>query len=533
MRIDIHPDVVDSLPVKRRSQSRDAPAGLRKTLVEDVLYQQLLQSVYDAVLIADMGGEILDANVRAVDFFIASREELLKLSILDIISGATDSLLPLIVRNLKEERYTLIEAHCVRHDGSTFPAEIAVNEIQLSESGQLCFMIRDITVRQQTENALRHMVSKLQEHDRAKSMFVSNVSHELKTPLTSMMYAVGNMLDGSLGELSPNVRKYLDMLNDDCKRLMATVDDILDMGKIEAKKLVLSKVRIPMARLVRRTAESLRIQAEAKGLQMLIDLPDGAWFVDCDPQKIARVIINIIANSIKYTSEGRVEVRLSRPPANPGFIELHVEDTGIGIPREFLARVTERYFRVGDQVSGSGLGLSIAKELLQLHGGKVELISPPLGKSSGTLAVITVPQAPPPKIIVADDEAFVADELERQLARHGYEVIRASNGEEAIRAAVQCQPDVIILDIIMPVKDGCETFLELKTNDELRNIPVLMITGGTLNKTKYELINSFAVPLLSKPWREAELLNTIEDVMVAAKVLSRHDTAASPAVRME
>ena len=526
MRIDIHPDVDDSHAVQRRRGTRiiEMPS-LHRVLAEDALYQQLLQSIYDAVLIVSLEGEIIDANIRAVDFIMIPRDTLCRMSILDVISGADSSLIPLIARNLKEDRYTLIDAYCVRHDGSTFPAEIAVNELQLAGSGQLCFMIRDVTIRQQTENALRHMVTRLQEHDRAKSQFVSNVSHELKTPLTSMMYAIGNMLAGTLGTLTPEVRSYLKMLNDDCKRLTGTVNDILDMGKIEAKKLVLVKVRIPFARLVRRITESLRIQAEAKGLHLTLNAPDGSGFVDCDPQKMERVIINIVANAIKYTPGGMVDVRVERPADKPGMLAICVEDTGIGIPAEYIHMVTERYFRVGDQASGSGLGLSIAKELVQLHGGQVELTSPPPGKTVGTLARFYMPVSSPPRIVVADDEPVVLGELARQLTHHGYEVITAANGEEVIRKSMGDHPDVIILDINMPGKDGCETFLEIKTNNDLRKIPVLMITGGVLNKTKYELVTSFAVPLLSKPWREQELLDTIEDIMIAARMVSRAGTA--------
>jgi len=222
MRIDIHPDALETTAGGRHRVMRTRQDTLHRKLAQDERYQQLLQSIYDAVLITTMRGDVIDANMRAVDFFLMPRQDLCRLSILDIISGADESLLPLIARNLKEERYTLIEAHCVRHDSSTFPAEIAVNELHLPEGAQLCFMIRDVTIRQQTESALRHMVTRLQDHDRAKSQFVSNVSHELKTPLTSMMYAIGNMLDGSLGQLSENVRTYLAMLNDDCKRLMGT-----------------------------------------------------------------------------------------------------------------------------------------------------------------------------------------------------------------------------------------------------------------------------------------------------------------------
>ncbi|MBN1556836.1 MAG: PAS domain S-box protein, partial [Lentisphaerae bacterium] len=215
-------------------------------------YKQLLESIYDGVIITDRKGRIVDFNSRAIDFLLKHGDELAGMRVIDFISGAGDDLLAAIHRNLKEHRYTLIEGRCIRSDGTTFPAEIAVNRIALDEGGQLCFLIRDITVRKRAQEDLEEAISRLEAHDRARSQFVSNVSHELRTPLTSMIYAVSNMLRGVVGPLSDNARRYLEMLEGDCRRLLTTVNDILDLRKIESNTLVLERSRVPFGMLVGR-----------------------------------------------------------------------------------------------------------------------------------------------------------------------------------------------------------------------------------------------------------------------------------------
>ena len=341
-------------------------------------YQKILQSVYDGVLITDAKGRIVDFNSRAMDFFMCDEGELFGTLIVDLISGADSSLLAAIRRNLQDHKYTLIEARCRRRDRSMFPAEIAANKIDLDEEGQLCFLVRDISARKKAQEDLEEAVARLEAHDRAKSQFVSNVSHELRTPLTSMIYAVANMLRGVVGPLPDRVRQYLEMLDGDCKRLLATVNDILDLRKIEAKSLPLNRVSISLPWLVSQSVESLRVQAEQKGLTLTVSETKGCWFVHGDPQKLERVILNIVGNAIKFTPQrGHLHVTVGEDAQQPGHVLISVQDDGIGIPADAIDKVTLRHFTVGVQPTGSGLGLSISKEIVDMHGGSLRIKSPP------------------------------------------------------------------------------------------------------------------------------------------------------------
>ncbi len=480
-------------------------------------YDRLLQSIYDAVLITSSDGKIVECNQRAVDFFGYAHSKLLGLQVTRFICGVDDSVMSSIRKNLREHRFTLIEGSCRRRDKTTFPSEIAVNRLDSKESGRLCFFIRDISVRKRAQDALEEAVSKLEAHDRNRSQFISNVSHELRTPLTSMIYAITNMLKGVVGPLSENASKYLEMLQGDCKRLLTTVNDILDLRKIESKTLTLAKTRIPFKRLVRRSAWSLRVQAEQKSLDFQINTGDELWFVNCDPQKIERVVINLVGNAIKFTPKGgRVAVNVFADEKHAGFVRVMVDDDGIGIPKDEVSHVTERYYTVGDQPSGSGLGLAISKEIVAMHDGELTVESPVPGTKAGTRIAFRLPIAESPTVMIVDDDPDVLRSLDEQFVEHGYRVLTAHSGKEALALVESELPDVIILDLVLPDIEGSEVILRLKGDSATGRIPILVLTGTHISRAKADVLRNFGIPAISKPWDEAELLDGVANAFLAS-----------------
>ena len=528
MRIDIHPDFLTESLAKKKQESADfekkaTPLAKKKWDRErSDEYETLLQSIYDAVLISDLDGRIIDFNSRSVDFFFCSEAYLYGTNVIDLISGADEDVLRAIQKNLHDHRHTLIEAHCVRRDKSMFPAEIAVNNINLDGAGQLCFFVRDITIRKKAQAALEEAVAKIEEHDRARSMFVSNVSHELRTPLTSMTYAVKNMLKGVCGSVPDRVRGYLEILDGDCRRLLGTVNDILDLRKAENKTLALARTRAPIARLIRRSLESLAVQAEQKSLSLSISRDHWAGFAHCDVQKMDRVVQNVVGNAIKFTPKGgSVEVRVENDRSRRGTILFSTIDDGIGIPAEALPRVTERYFTVGEQPSGCGLGLALSKEIIELHGGSIDIKSPPPGRSHGTLVAVSLPSIEPPTLLIVDGDKAMRSLLDEQVAEHGYRVITAENGTDAIAKAKNLHPDLILMDLALPGGEGMDTILSMRHDEELMRIPLIVITSLNIGSAKAEVLNGFSIPVLSKPWKEAELLDRIEEAFLDAGAFGR------------
>ncbi len=480
-------------------------------------YQRLLQSIYDAVLITDASGIVRECNQRAIDFFRWPEFELIGVAVPSLISGADDAVVGTIRKNLTEHRYTLIEGTCKRKDGTTFPSEIAVNRLDTDLEGRLCFFIRDVSVRKRAQDALEEAITKLEQHDRNRSQFISNVSHELRTPLTSMIYAITNMIRGVVGPLNNHAQKYLEMLLGDCRRLLATVNDILDLRKIENQTLTLAKARVPFGRLVTGSARSLAVQAEQKSVSLSINSGRELWFVNCDAQKIERVILNLVGNAIKFTPEGGfVKVSVLADSEHAGYVRVIVDDNGIGIPPDALPRVTDRYFTVGDQPSGSGLGLAISKEILAMHEGELTVESPPPGADKGTRIAFRLPIAEAPTVLIVDDDHTVRESLKMQISEHGYHVLTATNGGNALQTVHNEHPDIIILDMLLPDIEGSEVILRLKSDPSTVRIPVLVLTGAHIGQSKVDVLRNFGIPALSKPWDETELLDGIANAFLGS-----------------
>lgn len=512
MRIDIDPATSERLAaMSPRPAPRSGGRTWRTYHVERCTpFYKLLESVYDAVLITSRAGKVLECNERAAEFFAMSAKELAGLDVVSLISGATDSLIDTINKNLINKKYTLVEARCKRADGTSFAAEIAVNKVDLDPQGQLCFFVRDITIRQQAQQALEDAVERLQAHDRARMEFVSNVSHELRTPLTSMIYAVNNMLRGVVGPMPEKALHYLERLQSDCHRLLATVNDILDLRQVENKTLVLTKSVVPLGQVIREGAETLQVQADAKRISMTFDLGERELFCWCDAQKIERVVLNIVGNAVKFTpANGSIAISLVQHPDKPKLALLTVSDTGMGIPAEVLPKVSQRYFRVGDHVSGSGLGLAISREIVDLHNGSMEFASPVPGTDCGTAVSVSLPLAPKPTVVAVTEDAETAAFLKASVVEKGYGLLCTESAREALGACFNKQPAVLILDRRITEMDVRDVILQVREDAKTKRLPVIVLGLQTLDRNEVELYRHFGIFYSTLPWREKDLARNL------------------------
>jgi PAS domain S-box-containing protein len=535
MRIDIDPTAAPAADKPRRPRRR-TPAGStfvvrrRDRGPRNSPYDLLLESVYDGVLITDRAGTILDFNVRAEEFFRMDEARLLGLPVVELLSGADDTLVETIQSRLETHRHTLIEARCNRADGSSFPAEIAVNRLALDAEGQLCFFVRDISVRKRVLDELESAVERLQAHDRARMEFVSNVSHELRTPLTSMIYAVSNMLRGVVGPLPDKAVLYLERLEADCKRLLATVNDILDLRQIESHTLTLAKARLPLGPLVQTGVEALRVQAEAKRIKITLPTPAREWFALCDGQKMERVVLNVVGNAVKFTPEdGEVTVTVEPDPGQEGWGCISVCDTGVGIPKEALPKISQRYYRVGEHAAGSGLGLAISREIVELHGGHLDIISPVPGTDRGTAVRIRLPLVPSPMIVVVMPDQGLGDELRRQVESRGYRGLWLPAAQEALALCAAQQADLLIAGLCGCDAQGTEIFLQLRNDRRSQRMPAIALSREALSRGCQEILQKIGVPILPIPWRENELMSRISNAFSGRTVIARGSAPAGQA----
>jgi len=331
------------------------------------------------------------------------------------------------------------------------------------------------------------------------------------------MYAVANMLRGVVGPISEQARTYLEMLQGDCLRLLTTVNDILDLRKLEAGTLELKRVKAPVVPLIRRAVESLALQARQKSVALTTEYAGGPWFVHGDAQKLERVLLNVVGNAIKFTPEGGgVQVVADAPPNDAGEVRIRVTDTGVGIPADAISKVTLRYFTVGQQPSGSGLGLAISKEIIALHRGELEIESPAPGQSGGTQVTVLLPRVQAPLVLVVDDDEAVCNVLQRQVAAQGYRVAGALEGTGALHSMQKEQPDYLVLDVALPGLDGIELILRMQGEERLKRVPAVVVTGVPLSEARQQILKTLGVRLLPKPWDEEQLRLSLENYALGA-----------------
>lgn len=433
-----------------------------------------LEDLPEALFLSDSAYRVLDCNTRAAELLRApSREALLGRSLAAIPAehDLGESEFPTnLPDRLSAVPFITLENRLTRDDGTRFFAEVTLHRLSPE---RILVSVRDITVRTESLHRLAEANERLRATIRDRMEFVSNVSHELRTPLTSMSYALANLRRGLCGELPEKVQAYLERLQVDVKRLMTTVNDILDLRQMENGTLTLRKACTPLGRLLLDSANALLIQAEAKRQTLTIEPREAEVYAQVDRDKFERVCFNILSNAVKYTPEGgAIRARLIE---EAGVALIQVDDNGIGIPPEALPRVSQRYFRVGAQVAGTGLGLSIVREIAELHGGSLTIESPVPGHSGGTRVTVRVPTCQAPlAVILSGDEAFIG-QLETQLHALGYNTFANRQAIDLARECAQCTPERFLLDGSLPPSCLSEWICQIRATPALANLPILVL----------------------------------------------------------
>jgi len=515
MRIDIAPSELDTGTQEKKPAFRMNRGTWKARAAErSTPFFKLLESIYDAVLITDQTGVILECNQRASDYFLLASTSIIGQSVVTLISGATTSLLETIHTNLADQKYTLVEARCKRADETSFAAEIAINKIELDAKGQLCFLIRDVTMRHNAVHALEDAVERLQAHDRARMEFVSNVSHELRTPLTSMIYAVTNMLRGVVGPMPEKAVLYLDRLLADSQRLLATVNDILDLRQIENKNLILTRKLVPLGPVITDGADPLHIQADSKHIQIIFDFLDRELFCLCDAQKIERMVLNLVGNAVKFTpANGTIRLTLRPSEDHPDKALLSVCDTGAGVPPDMLPKLSQRYFRAGEHVSGTGLGLAISREIVELHGGSMTFASPVPGTECGTAVYVELPLASKPLVMAFSQDPETAEFLTRQITAKGYAIQCVGSSSELLDACIRKPPSVLVTDTRNTDMDVRDLVMQLREQTACKQLPIIVIGLQRQPRSDIEFYRHLGIFYACLPWTPDELARTLSMAM--------------------
>jgi PAS domain S-box-containing protein len=356
----------------------------------------------------------------------------------------------------------------------------------------LATVSQDVTERRRLEQDLRSLAADLSEADRRKNEFLAILAHELRNPLAPISNAVRAL---RLGRNDETIRSASEMLERQVGQIVRLVDDLLDMSRITRGKLELRKEQSELTPIVNQAVETVRALYKSTRRELTVKLPPDPVYLDADPARLAQVVGNLLNNAFKFTDKGGRAWLTIEKESNQ--VVIRVRDDGIGIAAEQLPRLFEMFTQVDTSLErsrdGLGIGLTLVKTLVEMHGGTVEVHSDGLARGSEfTVRLPTSEEALKPpsrptvseplptvggRVLVVDDNEDGAESLAMLLELEGYETLQAHDGVEAIEAAERFRPDAILLDVGLPIMNGYEVCRRIREQPWGKDVVLVALTG--------------------------------------------------------
>jgi len=509
------------------SDRRRAEEELRRS---KSLLADLVDSAPDAVVITDERGRITLVNAQTEKLFGYDRVELL--------GAPIEKLLLQHVDEGRDREPTAavgtppdLDLRGRRRDGTEFSVDVSLSVVKTSEGTLTTAFVRDFTERKRTQDLLAGAHEKALAASRLKSEFVANMSHEIRTPLNGVIGMSGLLLDTALDE---EQREYAEAIDASAEALMAVISDILDFSKIEAGKLELDRHQFDLRELVEGVVLMLAASAHEKDHELIVwladDLPSTVYG---DAARIRQVLANLVSNAVKFTTAGEIVVRVTGEQRSESTIDVRfaVSDTGIGLDASALDRIFGAFSQADSSTTrrygGSGLGLTIAKQLVSLMDGQLRVESTP-GKGSTFWFAIPITAVGIPvaaqraqrlagtRVLVVDDNATNLAVLARRLNGLGMICATADGSGEAMRKLAAARAagrsyQLAIVDCNMPVTDGVGLARAVRADPEFSSVRLVMMSSSGSGRAG--AARAGVDGFVTKPVREAQLLSEIARVL--------------------
>lgn len=506
-------------------------------------YRMLYENSMNGVMIIGMDGRIVAANPAACTIFGLSEAELCQRHRRDLID-AQDPRATTLMQQRRQAGKAQGEITMRRGDGSTFDAEVSTVTYSDAAGDTLSsIVVRDITDRRRAEAALAAK-DLAEKSNRAKSEFVARMSHELRTPLNAILGFSQILQLDRQQPLSGRQREWLQHLMQAGGHLLALIDDLLDVSRLESGSLKIEQSDVDACEVAREAVRETRVQAAAASVALSIDLPDTASpCVRGDRTRLKQVLLNLISNAIKYNRPGgQVSVRAElKPPC----LSLIVQDTGLGMNPQQLAQLFEPFNRLGREnssIEGTGIGLVITRSLIDLMGGHISVQSQeglgsafridlplcqaaldgaesplatdaPVEAETSERAVHPERDTPPTRVLYIDDEAANrALLLAYGQLRSDLQLSVSDNGVSGLDQARQTRPDILLIDMMMPGLNGVEVLQRVRADPQLRTIPCVAVSANAMQTQIDEALEAGFDGYLTKPLSAQDLFLEIERI---------------------
>src|SRR6476661_7774845 len=453
----------------------------------------------------------------------------------------------------------IYELTYVRKDKSRFPAVVSVTALRDAAGMIIGYLLigTDNTARRQIEDERRKLEQRLQqknveleEASRMKSEFLANMSHELRTPLNAIIGFSEVLGDGLIGNLSDQQKKFIGDIFSSGKHLLSLINDILDLSKVEAGKMMLDLESVQISSLFANSLSIIKEKAQARHINLTLDAPRELGSIRADARKVKQIVYNLLSNAVKFSTDGgEVTLKATRVPRSDvgqlhghwtgrgfplvengfqEFLEIAVTDTGIGITPGGMESLFKPFSQIDSGLArkyqGTGLGLAMIKLLSELHGGTLAVES---AEGKGSRFTVWLPLRPSDEkthddlvavvgqvdlaagdriALVIEDDYKSADLIRVQLESEGFKILHAPTAEEALVLAEQHNLALITLDLMLPGMDGWELLGRLKQMKSLRHVPIVIVSI-VADRNKGFALGAAAV--MQKPLSRQELYDSL------------------------